>query len=281
MKGSTLACAALVLLAIPAAARGQDAQWQIGTAPSFSSGRYGTGARTEVFHTPTTARRMFPDGDLTFVFPFTCIRGNGAVTIVGGTPLRKEPAGDATDSAALAPTRAGAATTGRDGTITDTARTAGDATLRPGTGVLDEVVTHCGMGDIVVRGRYYVLDERAWLPTIALRAHLKAPTADADSGLGTGRVDEGVGVEISRTFARATTIMVDGGYTVIGKPAGVSFNNSWWYDVGVGQDLANGVVNLSVFFEEYRAIVPGLENARDVLAAITLRGAGGWRLQVS
>ena len=64
--------------------------------------------------------------------------------------------------------------------------------------------------------------------------------------------------------------MVDGGYTVIGKPAGVDYNNNWWYDVGVGQDLANGVVNLSVFFEEYRAIVPGLANARDILTAVSV-----------
>jgi len=67
----------------------------------------------------------------------------------------------------------------------------------------------------------------------------------------------------------------------LGKPAGAEFRNSWWYDVGVGQDLAGGAVNLSVFFEEYSAIVPGLDNAREVLAAVTMKGAGGWRLQVS
>ena len=41
-------------------------------------------------------------------------------------------------------------------------------------------MTACGLGDIVVRGRYYLLDERGWVPTIALRAHVKAPTADAE-----------------------------------------------------------------------------------------------------
>ena len=54
----------------------------------------------------------------------------------------------------------------------------------------------CGIGDIIVRGRYYLLDERGWLPTIAVRAHVKAPTASAERGLGTGRPDEGVGVEV-------------------------------------------------------------------------------------
>ena len=75
--------------------------------------------------------------------------------------------------------------------------------------------------------------------------------------------------------------MTDGGYTVIGKPAGVEFNNNWWYDVGIGRNLAKGAVNLSAFFEEYRAIVPGLTNARDILAAVSLAGASGWRFQVS
>lgn len=42
-----------------------------------------------------------------------------------------------------------------------------------------------------------------------------------------------------------------------------------------------GVVNLSVFFEEDRAILPGFANARNVLAAVSLTGANGWRVQVS
>ena len=107
------------------------------------------------------------------------------------------------------------------------------------------------MGDIVVRGRYYVVDERGWIPTVAIRAHVKAPTADADKGLGTGRPDEGVGLEISRTFGRGFMAMIDGGYTVIGQPSGVEYNNNWWYDVGIGQNLGSDAVNLSVFFTEY------------------------------
>ena len=75
--------------------------------------------------------------------------------------------------------------------------------------------------------------------------------------------------------------MADGGYTVIGKPAGVSYNNNWWYDVGLGQDLLKRVVNLSVFFEECRTLVPRLANPRDILTAVSVTGAGGWRVQVS
>ena len=51
--------------------------------------------------------------------------------------------------------------------------------------------------------------------------------------------------------------------------------------MGLGQDLGKGLVNLSVLFEECRAIVPGLANARAVLAAVSVKGASGWRVQVS
>jgi hypothetical protein len=36
-----------------------------------------------------------------------------------------------------------------------------------------------------------------------------------------------------------------------------------------------------VFFEEYRSIVPGFSNARDILAVVSYRHPAGWRLQVA
>ncbi len=252
--------ALLMLLVTPAAGRAQGGHWQFGSAPSFSSGKYGTDTRTEVLHTPITARRLFDAGDVTFVFPFTCIWGDGGVTVVNGSPVRQQRIANATANVSR-----GGRPTGSSGA---------------GLGARE-----CGIGDIVARGRYYLLDKRGWAPTIAVRGHVKAPTANAERGLGTGRPDEGLGLEISRTIAGGGMAMVDGGYTIIGKPPGVDYNNNWWYDVGLGQDIgrkgAKGAVNLSVFFEEYRAIVPGLANPRDVLAAVSVTGARGWRVQVS
>ncbi len=238
-----------------------DTHWQVGSAPSFSSGKYGTDGRTEVLHTPFTARRLFDKGDVTLVFPFTCITGNGVVTVVNGSPVRSQRSASGTTGT----------TTGRTGRTADTSTPSSAAAP----------TTNCGMGDIVVRARYYLVDERAWMPTIALRAHVKTPTASAERGLGTGQPDEGVGLEVSRRLAPNLLAMVDGGYTVIGKPVNADYTNNWWYDVGIGRDLANGVVNLSVFFEEDRAIVQGLDNARSILTAVTLKGASGWRFQVS
>ena len=256
-SGQALLWVTLLLFSLPASALGE--QWQVGTAPSFSSGRYGTDTRTDVFYTPITARRLFDNGDLTFVIPMTCIRGNGGVIVVNGMPVRQERL----DATGQTGTRTGATDSTRTGTVAAAPTTA------------------CGLGDIIVRGRYYVLDERAWYPTIALRALVKAPTASEEKGLGTGRPDEGVGVEVSRTIGRGLMAMIDAGYTVIGDRPEFDLNNTWWYDVGLGQNLAKDVVNVSVFVEEYRALVEGLENSRELVAAVSVKTSNGWRVQIS
>jgi len=267
-----LEAALWVLLVSASSAHAQS--WQVGTSPSFLTGSYGGDAQTEIFYAPVTAKRLFKDGDLTVVVPYLCVTGTVGVTIVGESPIRT--GGGTTTTTVTSPTRPGAASGTRD-TGTSTSRTtAGTST----PAAAPTVQRSCGLGDVVVRGRYYVLDERRWYPTIALRAHLKAPTADDERGLGTGRPDEGVGVEITRTIGGGLSVMADGGYTFIGQPDGVEFNRPWWYDVGLGQDLARGVVNVSVFYEQYQAIVPGLPNAQDVLVALTLKNRG-WQAQIA
>ena len=108
---------------------------------------------------------------------------------------------------------------------------------------------------------------------MAIRGHLKAPTADAARGLGTGRPDEGVALEVSRTLGRGFALMTDAGYTFMGKPAGFEFRNAWWYDAGVAQDFAEGVMNVSIFFEAYRSVVSNFPDARDLLLTLGLKSA--------
>ncbi len=283
MSKATTSSALFVMLTLGAAnAAGQtaDEHWQFGSTPSFSSGKYGTDTRTDVLYTPITARRLFDEGDLTLVFPFTCVWGD-AVSVINGSPVPTERTNVSTSDATGGRSGGDSSRGGRTGTSSGTTRAAGSTAVGSSTDAPAAEASGCGMGDIVVRGRYYVLDERGILPTVAIRAHLKMPTASAERGLGTGRPDEGVALEVSRSFGAGTLAMVDGGYTVIGKPTDVDYSNTWWYDVGIGQDMAKGLVNVSLFFEEYGAIVPGLENARQLLGVVSLKGANGWRLQLA
>jgi len=265
-----------VLAALSAFASPADAQsWQVGFVPSFLSGSYGSGERTEIFYAPVTAKRIFRDGDLTLVVPYLCVRGAAGVTVIGESPVRTG-GGGATTTTVTTPTRPSA-----PGARTGAAPAGqGRGAAANATTTSSPVHRTCGIGDTIVRGRYYALDERAWMPTVAVRAHLKVPTADAERGLGTGRADEGVGVELTRSVGRGLSVMADAGYTFVGEPDGLDLAQPWWYDVGIGQDLARGTMNVSVFFEEYRAILPGLPNVRDVLVAFALK-SGGWQAQLA
>ena len=214
-----------------------DYHWQAGVAPTYTSGTYGTGTQTNIFYVPFSVKRLFPDGDITLVVPYVHIEGTGAVRVVGGVGTRTSK------------TQGSGSGTGKGKKITDTPQDTSSSTS--------------GLGDMILRGRYYLVEETSTMPLIALTARIKMPTADADAGLGTGEFDEGIGVEFTKKLSDRWRGFVDGGYTFIGDPEGVNFRNQWWYDIGAGYDV-NTNVNLSLYYEEYRAVVPTVNNARDL-----------------
>jgi hypothetical protein len=219
-------------------------QWRVSATVNYSSGSYGTDSKTNIVYAPMTIRRIFRDGDLSLTIPFISISGTGAVRLVGGVPTRT---GNVTGTTA-APAGAGA---GRG--------------KSPGATPLSSSTTDSGFGDIILRGRYYLIEESTILPLVALTGRIKFPTADADRGLGTGEFDEGVGVELTKRLAALWLAYLDGGYNFIGNAPGTDFHNQWWYDAGIGYDVTDNL-HMSVFYEEYRALVNTVNNARDLFA---------------
>jgi hypothetical protein len=137
-------------------------------------------------------------------------------------------------------------------------------------------VTTSGLGDIILRGRYYLVEEKDWTPLIAITGRLKLPTAEASRGLGTGKMDEGVGAEVSKRLGDNWITFIDGGFNVIGRPEGLNLRNQWWYDVGGGYYFAKNLLG-SVYFEEYRSLVSGAQNIRDVFFGMSYRASSEWR----
>jgi hypothetical protein len=209
----------------------QPATWQFAFTPNFSSGNYGTGTNTSIVYVPFSMQRLFADGDVSLVVPFVSVTGDGSVTLLSGVPNRQ----------------------------TQISTTQGPR------------ITEMGLGDLVLRGRYYVVDERDWLPTVALTGRVKIPTANESQGLGTGQFDEGVGVELSRTLGKEWTLFVDGSYTFIGKPPGQDLRNQWYYSLGAGYAFSTEWT-LSAFYEQYRAVIQGNQSPQDILVVLNY----GW-----
>lgn len=227
---------------VPAA----DEHWQVGASASYSSGHYGTDQTTRILYVPMSVRRLFDQGDMTLTIPYVSIDSDGAVTLVGGVPNRINGS-------------SGGTTTGTGG-----GQGRGNS-KKPGS-LTPSPTSDSGIGDIIFKARYYLLDEGAWLPNVSLFSRTKFPTADSERGLGTGEFDQGFGVETSKMLTDRWVGFADLGYTFIGDPPGLDLRNQWSYALGGGYYLTKTLLG-SLFYEERTALVSTLANPRDLLFA--------------
>lgn len=235
-----------------------DRNWQIGFTPSYSSGNFGTDTTSTFFYAPISIRRLFRDGDVTLVIPFITATTDGRSTLVGGNPMRVDNSGPGSGNS----TGCSNSGPGKNNCLTGRAQ--------------GQNVTTAGLGDIILRGRYYIVEEKDYVPLIALTARMKLPTANEKLGLGTGAFDHGYGVEMSKMIGDKWIAFLDGGYNFIGDPDGFELRNQHWYDVGAGYYVTKDLLT-SVYFDEYRSLVSGLQNIRDVFFAMNYRASSAWR----
>jgi len=226
----------IVVFMSPVLVFGVDETWEVGVEPSFTSGDYGTGTDTDITYVPVTIRRSFGDGDLSLIIPYIHIESTQNVTIVGGSPNRIKKA-----------------------------RGGGGGVV--GTSVTTRRTTEEGLGDLILQGRYYVLAETEVLPLIGLIGRIKFPTADEDKGLGTGELDVGFGLELSKSFSEEWEGYFDVGYTFIGDPSGLDLRDQWYYSLGLGHCLTMDLL-VSAYYEEWRALVAGEPNPRDLFFTV-------------
>ena len=258
-----------------------ERNWQISFTPSYSHGNFGTNTTSEFIYAPFSIRRLFPKGDISLVIPSVTAITDGRTTVVGGTAFRVDDnsgsnsgsggggGGGSDDDGGCS--GKGSNVSGKDRVCGTTTRTVG------------QKVTTTGIGDVILRGRYYLVEEQDYVPLIAMTARFKFPTANASQGLGTGEFDHGYGVEVSKLIGTSWLVFFDGGYNFIGDPdrgdgsGTLGLRNQYWWDVGTGYYLTQDWL-ASVYFEEYRALRVGLPNARDVFFSSNYRLSAAWRV---
>ena len=257
-----------------------ERNWQIGFTPSYSHGNFGTNTTSEFIYAPFSIRRLFPKGDISLVIPSVTAITDGRTTIVGNTAFRVDDdnSGSNSGSGGGGGSNDDGGCSGKGSDVSGKDRVCGTTTRTVG-----QKVTTTGIGDVVLRGRYYLVEEQEYVPLIAVTARLKFPTANASQGLGTGELDHGYGVEVSKLIGASWLVFFDGGYNFIGDPdradgsGTLGLRNQYWYDVGTGYYVTKDLL-ASVYFEEYRALRPGLPNARDVFFSTNYRLSAAWRL---
>ncbi|TKB77953.1 MAG: transporter [Nitrospira sp.] len=241
--------------------------WQMGFTPTYTSGNYGTNSTSTFLYVPFSVRRLFRDGDVTLIVPYVQVTSDGKVVLLSGTPNRVDNRGRGSGGSGSG----GSGSSGSGGSDDDSELTGQTAGSR---------ATRGGLGDIVLRGRYFLVDERDWVPMIAMTGRIKFGTASASQGLGTGKTDEGAGLEFSKALTDNLLAFLDAGYTIIGRAADLNLRNQWNYDIGLGYYVTNALL-VSAYYEEFRSVVSGLQNPRDLLLAMNLKSSDLLRFNAS
>lgn len=133
-----------------------------------------------------------------------------------------------------------------------------------------ETTTRSGLGDIVLRGGYALLEEDPHPLDLTAVVKVKAPTADRDKGLGTGEFDAGAGLEAAKLVAPGWWVLVDLYYTAIGDPPGTDLNNQIAGDAGFSRRFSKELTG-TVLFEASNALVPDTPSPRNLRGILDAR----------
>ena len=214
----------LLLIGAGRPAIAQDPRWSFSTSVNYSRGDYGTKEDTSILYVPFTLG-VTPIERLTLNVTVPYIRQTTQTVVLtgGGVAVRKDKERQL-------------------------------ATARPSV-----TRTEDGLGDILLKGQYVLVEEQPIVPEISPYLKIKFPTADEDRGLGTGEFDETLGVDLSKTFFRRLVGYLTLAYTLIGSPAGTDLSNSFAWSIG-GAYLVAQPFTVFAFLDGATAISPGQAN---------------------
>ncbi len=204
--------------------------WKAILSATYQTGKYGTGSRIDTVYIPLTIRRYFDNA--------------GALSLT--VPY-------------LSQTSTGQVTFINGAVF----RTKGPKSAM--------ATTESGLGDIIARGDLYVLQEStSKLLDLTLVGKVKFPTADRNRGLGTGKFDETIGVQLARSIVPDWTGYFDLYYTFIGKPSGLDLKDTTAFDIGASYKWAEDMT-ASLFYAESTPVVSGVDDLRDLLVNVEYR----------
>ena len=217
--GGVVAGTVMVLVGVmPALAADGDPRWLLSSSVNYSIGDYGTNKDTTIVYVPFTfGVRPIDALWLNVTVPWIYQNSQNVVVTGGGVATRKKAIGKF---------------------------------AQPAT-----ATTESGLGDVLFKVSYVILDEKPLLPEIAPYVKIKFPTADKDRGLGTGEFDETIGVDLSKQLIGPLFGYVTVAYTFVGSPPGTDFHNSFGWSVGAAYTLIP-TLSFFAFIDGSTAIAP-------------------------
>jgi len=146
----------------------------------------------------------------------------------------------------------------------------------PGTG---DTVTNDGLGDIIASATLYdLIYSRRFDVAVDLAGKIKFGTADADTGLGTGKTDYSVRADFLK-FWDEFTLIGSLGYKFRGDTSTTDYDNVLTASVG-GTYRFSPNVRGGLFFDYRESSISENESIQELSAFLSRPVSDRWRLQV-
>lgn len=184
----------LVLCQAVVASAGEASNVSLGVAPSYSEGKYGTKTDTTIVYLPAILKVKVDDLSFKLTVPYIYVEAAPGTRVSGGMVIGPP----------MGPPPPG-----------PVART-----------------TESGLGDIWAEARYRIHGSGA-MPDFIPYVKIKFGAASNANGLGTGENDYEGGLGLEWSIGDRLFPFVDGGYRVVGSPAGIALNDIATYDGGL------------------------------------------------
>src|SRR5437667_1160660 len=240
MRYRSLLISVVVMLLSVTPAVAEDPRWLLSTSVNYSVGDYGTDKDTTIVYVPFTLGVSPIDRLwLTVTVPFLYQDSQNVVLTGGGVASRKKEKGKL---------------------------------AQPATSTTEE-----GLGDVLLKASYVLVEDRGPIPEIAPYVKIKFPTADEHRGLGTGEFDETVGVDLSKRLVDGLFGYLSLAYTFIGSPAGSDLRDAFGWSVGAAYAVSQPF-SVFAFLDGATAIAPGQENPLELGVGAEFKLPGALKL---
>jgi hypothetical protein len=256
---------ALIALAVPAAAQAQPADepqtdsLRVSVGATYTDGRYGQTARTEIATIPVSVKYTHARMSVKVTTAFVTLRGPGTLLDGTGSGASGNSSGSSGSGVAGEPEFESETGDASGGSGSGEGETDGGD---QGAGLVAGMITkpapvlrqrRSGLGDTSVT-LAYSLPLASGL-SLEPRARVKLPTASARKGIGTGKVDATLAADLVGSFG-STTVYASARRRFLGRSARFPVRDGWGFGVGASRALGP-VITLGADYDWLQSAVPG------------------------
>jgi len=214
--------------------------WEYTQSIKYSRGKYGTDQESETYEEDSVLQRDFDDADLSITIPSLWQTGDVTATNSGKEIIKKK-------------------------TVTTKTNTIINPTIS-------------GLGDITFNGDYYMFEEGKNAPLdVTLTSYLKAPTASSKEGLGTGEMDGGPGLGLTKKLIFNFKAVADASFIFIGRVKGQEDSDQVSLDGGLEYDFTPKAT-ATLKYEYSNATVKGTPQSEDMALLLEYNISADWKI---